>query len=217
MDPFFTTKDIGKGSGLGLSQVYGVVKQCGGTIRLESTAGRGTIVRIWLPRTHQVPIEARRDENSVGGAERTANVLVVDDDPDVRSITIEILRSAGYSLQEAESAERALDLLDRELPVDVALVDYAMPGMSGTKFVDAGRERRPDLPVIYITGYAEPLGVAQEANAIIIRKPYRSSDLLGAVKKMIEQRGQGLASPNVVSFATTPSAGATKRQNTSAA
>jgi PAS domain S-box-containing protein len=208
MDPFFTTKDVGKGSGLGLSQVYGVVKQCGGTIRLESTAGRGTIVRIWLPRTHQVPIEARRDENSVGGAERTANVLVVDDDPDVRSITIEILRSAGYSLQEAESAERALDLLDRGVPVDVALVDYAMPRISGTEFVRAARERRPDLPVIYITGYAEPLGVAQEKNAIVIRKPYRSSDLLRAVKTTIEQQGQRLGGPNVVSFPTTSSAGA---------
>jgi CheY-like chemotaxis protein len=208
MDPFFTTKDVGKGSGLGLSQVYGVVKQCGGTIRLESTAGRGTIVRIWLPRTHQVPIEARRDENSVGGAERTANVLVVDDDPDVRSITIEILRSAGYSLQEAESAERALDLLDRGVPVDVALVDYAMPRISGTEFVRAARERRPDLPVIYITGYAEPLGVAQEKNAIVIRKPYRSSDLLRAVKTTVEQQGQRLGGPNVVSFSITSSAGA---------
>jgi CheY-like chemotaxis protein len=161
-----------------------------------------------LPRTNQVPIEAQKDDNVISDAEKTANVLVVDDDPDVRSITIEILRRAGYSLQEAESAERALDLLDRGLPVDVALVDYAMPGMSGKKFVRAARERRPDLPVIYITGYAEPLGVAQETNAIVIRKPYRSSDLLRAVKTIVEQQGQRFGGPNVVSFPTTPSAGA---------
>jgi PAS domain S-box-containing protein len=208
MDPFFTTKDIGKGSGLGLSQVYGVVKQCGGTIRLESAPGRGTTVRIWLPRTHQVPVQVRRDESGVGSSGRGANVLVVDDDPDVRSITVEMLRDAGYALEEAESAERALDLLDRGLPVDVALVDYAMPRISGTQFVRAARERRPDLPVIYITGYAEPIGAAQESNAIILRKPYRTSDLLRAVETTVERQGRRLAVANVAPIRPASNTGA---------
>jgi len=201
MEPFFTTKEVGKGSGLGLAQVYGVVKQCGGTIRIESVLENGTTVRIWLPRTHQVPIEVRDGGNSLGhDVETAASVLVVDDDPDVRAITVEILRGAGYGIQEAESAHRALDFLDRGLRVDVALVDYAMPRMSGTEFVIAARERRPNLPVIYITGYAEPAGVADETNAVILRKPYRSADLLRAVRTTLDQRGQRLTAANVVSI-----------------
>jgi DNA-binding NtrC family response regulator len=97
--------------------------------------------------------------------------------------------------------------LSSRSPVDIALVDYAMPRISGTQFVSAARERRPDLPVIYITGYAEPVGIAQEMNAMVLRKPYRSSDLLRAVKTSIEQRGQRLTAANVISIQPSVRAG----------
>ena len=150
MDPFFTTKEIGKGSGLGLSQVYGVVKQCGGAIKLDSAPGAGTTVLIWLPRSAEAPAASAADGVAgwASGSTRRGTTLVIDDDADVRQLAVELLAAHGYHVEQAENGEGALRILDAEIAVDVAIVDYAMPRMSGTQFVSAARERRPDLPVV---------------------------------------------------------------------
>ncbi|MBO0737585.1 MAG: response regulator, partial [Alphaproteobacteria bacterium] len=200
MDPFFTTKEIGKGSGLGLSQVSGVIRQCGGTIRLDSARGEGTTVLIWLPRSRQAPSEAEWQVNPVGPIGRRGNVLVVDDDDAVRGLAVEVLREAGYHSEEAASGAKALDILAAGIPIDLAVVDYAMPRMSGTEFVRAARERFPDLPAVYISGYADREQMKRDTNTVIVKKPYRAADLLGAVQRALEDRHHRAPTTNVVSM-----------------
>jgi CheY-like chemotaxis protein len=201
MEPFFTTKEPGKGSGLGLSQVYGVIKQCGGTIRLESAPGKGTTVLMWIPRAMQVPAEAEPKESIGEVSGRRGAVLVVDDDPDVRFIAVETLRCAGYRVEEAASGPDALRILDDGAPVDAMIVDYAMPRMSGTEFVRAARKLRPNLPVIYVTGYADPEGITPDPKAIIVRKPYRASELLRTLERVGEEhRQRPSVAANVISL-----------------
>jgi len=200
MDPFFTTKEIGKGSGLGLSQVYGVVKQCGGAIRLESAPGEGTTVLIWLPRSRQVPAEAAA-EQAVGSAAaptRRGTALVVDDDADVRELAVELLRNAGYHVEQAESGESALRILDAAIPIDFAIIDYAMPRMSGIQLTQAARERRPDLPVIYMTGYADLDAIGRDPEATIVKKPYRAPELLRAIERELSRPVRRAGSSTVV-------------------
>ncbi len=152
LEPFFTTKEIGKGSGLGLAQVYGVATQFGGTVRLRSAPGIGTTVEVYLPRAmadepqHGTAKPRGRESVNVGGT-----ILLVDDDADVRDITAIFLREAGYVVREASSAAEAKEVLAAG-PVRLALVDYAMPIMSGYEFVRLARSIQPDLPVIYLTG-----------------------------------------------------------------
>ncbi len=200
MDPFFTTKDVGKGSGLGLSQVYGVVKQCGGAIRLESAPGAGTTVLIWLPRSAPPATGAGLESpgSSTSVPARRGTALVVDDDADVLQLAVEILRHSGYHVEQAESGEQALRILDAGIPVDLVIVDYAMPLMSGTQFVRAARERQPDLPVIYITGYADPAGISQDIDATVVKKPYRAAELLHAIERELDKQNRLKGSATVV-------------------
>ena len=157
-EPFFTTKDIGKGSGLGLAQVYGVATQFGGTVRLASEPGAGTTVEVFLPRaltaeaSTEMPEQHATDMPSGGGT-----VLVVDDEPEVREIAAIFLREAGYVVKEAGNGPEARDILASG-PICLALVDYAMPMMSGYEFVRLARSIQPNLPVIYVTGAADKLG-----------------------------------------------------------
>jgi PAS domain S-box-containing protein len=207
MDPFFTTKEVGKGSGLGLSQVYGVVKQCGGAIRLESAIGKGTTVRIWLPRVEAGPEEPPRGEvwsRPHSGIRRT--LLVVDDEADVRTVAVEILKEAGYRVEEAASGAEALAILDDRVPIELAVVDYAMPRMSGIEFVRAARERRLDLPVVYITGYADPQEVAIDGDAIIVRKPYRAAELVRTIEATFERHLRSREAANVIALHPIPAA-----------
>jgi PAS domain S-box-containing protein len=200
MDPFFTTKDIGKGSGLGLSQVYGVVKQCGGMIQLKSVSGKGTAVLIWLPRSAQLPDRNGLQTEPAAQQRGVGTILVVDDDPDVRYIAAEMLKEAGYRVEEAESGPEALRLLVNMPSIELAVVDYAMPHMSGAQFVGVARERNPDLAVIYISGYADPGEVAKQGDAILVKKPYRAPELLGAVKEALSRRTESYHYSNVVSL-----------------
>jgi CheY-like chemotaxis protein len=199
MDPFFTTKEIGKGSGLGLSQVYGVVKQCGGAVQLESEPGRGTTVHLWLPRADA---NTKQDELPDVGrgaqARRRATVLVVDDDADVRNVAVEVLKGAGYHVEEASSGADALDILDRQIPIDLVLVDYAMPQMSGVQFITAARLRHADLPVVFITGYADPHEITNDASAMIVHKPYRTSELLRATAEALARQVRSGQSARVI-------------------
>ena len=176
-EPFFTTKEIGKGSGLGLAQVYGVAAQFGGTARLASEPGAGTTVEVFLPRSVNVqaviasPEPQPQPTDAAGGG----IVLVVDDDPDVRDVTATFLREAGYVVVVAGNGAEALDILAAR-PVCLALVDYAMPMMSGTEFVRLARQTRPDLPVIYVTGVADTLALREQARDPIVMKPVLGCD-----------------------------------------
>jgi len=185
-EPFFTTKEIGKGSGLGLAQVYGVVTQFGGTARLASEPGAGTTVEVFLPRSVNVPvvIASPEPQSEPTDAAGSGIVVVVDDDSDARDVTATFLREAGYVVVEAGNGAEALDILAAR-PVCLALVDYAMPMMSGSEFVRLARQTRPDLPVIYVTGVADTLALREEARDPIVMKPYSGATLLKIVRELI--------------------------------
>jgi CheY-like chemotaxis protein len=188
LEPFFTTKEVGKGSGLGLPQVYGVAMQSGGTIRLSSTVGAGTTVELWLPRDHNrgpVP-HLKQGTPALEAPRRDACLLIVDDEADVRQLAAGFLEGAGYAVTEAASGPDALQLLEGGQAFDLALVDYAMPGMSGSEFVRLARLTAPRLPVLYVTGYADPARAALAGGRFAVTKPYASSDLLQAVAEALK-------------------------------
>jgi CheY-like chemotaxis protein len=188
IEPFFTTKGPGKGSGLGLSQVYGMVRQSNGALRIESRLGRGTEVRLFLPRAAAPDGRAevsRRDEHRTAGGGR---ILVVDDDPGVREITAQMLRQLGYGVVEAESGQAALDALARGEVYDLVVIDVAMPGMSGVETIRRARAQCPGLRTLYITGYADLVGAAQETGSEpLLKKPFRLNELQHAVGEAIER------------------------------
>jgi signal transduction histidine kinase len=157
MEPFFTTKDIGQGTGLGLSQVYGIAKQSGGDVRIESSPGCGTTVRLRLPEARRT---ARPDSSTtsapagVPGADLgpLGNVLVIDDDEDVRRVFAEGLETYGYRVHEAPNGPAALHMLEQDISVDVAVVDFAMPIMNGAALAEAARRLRPGLSIVSRAG-----------------------------------------------------------------
>jgi PAS domain S-box-containing protein len=178
-DPFFTTKGVGKGTGLGLSQVYGVAKQTGGTVRIESKEECGTTVRILLPKTDlsfEAVLEVSTGNKANGGA--SATVLVVDDDPDMRRVVVDALEALGFDTLEAEDGPRGLAALDAGSP-DMLLVDFAMPGMNGAEVAREARMRRPNLPIVFASGYADTVAIEEVVgkDATVLRKPFRIDEL----------------------------------------
>jgi CheY-like chemotaxis protein len=150
-DPFFTTKGPGKGSGLGLSMVYGFVLQVGGTATIESVPGKGTTVSLYLPRTLGQPNMHRQAETTGPPPVENLRILIVDDDDSVRSLTKEMLEDMGHEV--AAQRAVALDQLKTGHPCDLLLVDFAMPMMNGSGCAAEAIMLRPDLPVLFITGY----------------------------------------------------------------
>ncbi|MCZ7658903.1 MAG: response regulator [Xanthobacteraceae bacterium] len=182
-EPFFTTKGIGKGSGLGLSQVLGFAKQSGGGLRIASRPGQGTAIRIYLPRA-ETPAEAGASPAPPISADgsRGRTILLVDDDHAVREVTAAMLRELGYVVREAGSGGAALDLLEREPGVDLMLIDFAMPGMSGAEVARHVRARRPALPILFITGFADRTALTGVGEAQIVGKPFVDSELVDKVR-----------------------------------
>jgi CheY-like chemotaxis protein len=157
-------------------------------------------VLIWLPRSAQLPDRNGLQTEPAAQQGGAGTILVVDDDPDVRYIAAEILKEAGYRVEEAESGPEALRLLANVPSIELAVVDYAMPHMSGTQFVGMARERNPGLSVVYISGYADPGEVAKQGDAILVKKPYRAPELLGAVNEALSRRTESYHYSNVVSL-----------------
>jgi signal transduction histidine kinase/CheY-like chemotaxis protein len=178
-EPFFTTKEIGRGSGLGLSQALGFAKQSGGGMRIESRVGEGTSVKVYLPRTAESGV-AEASSNSVTAVRRECKgsiILLVDDDQAVREITASMLRALGYVVMEVGSGGAALDFLDGETHIDLALIDFAMPGMNGVEVARQVHSRFPTLPVLFITGYIDQGVLAEIGEARIIKKPFVGDEL----------------------------------------
>ncbi|AWN38704.1 hybrid sensor histidine kinase/response regulator [Methylobacterium radiodurans] len=184
-EPFFTTKAVGKGSGLGLAQVYGFVKQSGGGLRIDTVPGEGTSIKVYLPRAEAEGAAAPVADAAVDCARaqppgaRPA-LLVVDDDAGVREVTVTRLVEAGYAVREAASGLQALAALEADPCVDLVVIDFAMPGMNGAEAAIELRKRWPQIPVLFVTGYADTAALAQ-AGAVgvegIVQKPYRDGEL----------------------------------------
>lgn len=183
VEPFFSTKGVGRGTGLGLSMVHGLAAQLDGALTIQSQLGLGTNVEIWLPTSDEsaLPLEAKEEEP----AQRAAGiVLLVDDEELVRASTADMLRDLGYTVLEASSAKEALKLLEDGLRPDVLVTDHLMPGMTGPELARDVQLRQPHARILIISGYAE-LGAA-EADLTRLTKPFRQADL---ARKLAELDG----------------------------
>ena len=188
-EPFFTTKEVGRGTGLGLSQVYGFVRQSGGQVTAASARGEGTTVMILLPRwTGEMPVETRSAEAAPAlGARDGETVLVVEDEAEVRRLSAEALRELGYAVVEAPDAARALALLPDLPRADLLFTDIVMPGLNGFQLAEQARAMRPDLKVLYTTGYAHGAGGEEAAvTAAVLAKPFEVDQLARKVRDALD-------------------------------
>jgi PAS domain S-box-containing protein len=174
IEPFFSTKGIGKGTGLGLSMVHGLAAQLGGALTIQSRPGVGTSVEFWLPIAAG---DAQQPEGQAKPIRQVAagTALLVDDEDIVRASTADMLSDLGYAVVEARSAEEALTLIEGGLEPDVTITDHLMPGLTGTDLARMLKERRPRMPVLIISGYAEDEGIAPDLPRLI--KPFRQGEL----------------------------------------
>ena len=187
MEPFFTTKDVGKGSGLGLSMVYGFAKQSNGAFRIDSELGRGTTAELWLPRA---PMRTSRPKDKPKEPKRRPkipklSVLLVDDHAEVRATTAAVLEDSGHTVFQAANGREALDVLkNQKCKCDVLVSDYAMPHLSGTEFLREARELCPNVPALIITGYAEAEHISDRpAGVEVLLKPFTPNALEAAIAR----------------------------------
>ncbi len=187
-DPFFTTKGVGEGTGLGLSQVYGVARQAGGTARIASSPHAGTAVTLFLRRSTQPAAGVSEDDKPqpVLAPEAGRTVLVVDDEGPVRQLAVEILELLGYRVLEADSGGKALDMLETVRP-DIMLFDYAMPGMNGAELAQQVRRKWPRMPIVFASGYAdtEAVEAALGGEGVILRKPFNMETLAQTIAALL--------------------------------
>jgi PAS domain S-box-containing protein len=187
MDPFFTTKDVGKGSGLGLSMVYGFAQQSNGAFRIESKLGSGTTAELWLPRAPKASVAKKAAVPEAHPTQlRPLKVLLVDDHAEVRSTTAAVLGDSGHDVLEAASGADALEALhDRTCDFDILITDYAMPHLSGTEFLREARLLCPDVPALLITGYAQAEMIGDRPEGVeILLKPFTPHALEAAVARV---------------------------------
>jgi signal transduction histidine kinase/ActR/RegA family two-component response regulator len=179
-EPFFTTKEPGKGSGLGLAQVFGFAKQSGGGVRIETQVGSGTKVEVFLPRAvvDEEPMPVPATDRPEIAAEEARRILLVDDDHGVREVTTGILEGLGYEVIGASSGQEALEVVDREGEwIDLAILDYAMPGMNGSQVASEIRQRHASMPIIFLTGFVHMEAMKELGAETIIQKPFSEGEL----------------------------------------
>jgi CheY-like chemotaxis protein len=188
-EPFYTTKQAGHGTGLGLSQVYGFVKQSGGHVKIYSELKEGSTVKIYLPRFYgdtPMPDEPAAD---VGRSQTGECVLVVEDDADVRAYVVDTLGSLGYDVLEAKSGEEALRVMNEYKSIGLLLTDVVMPGMNGRKLAEEAVRRNPQLKVLSMTGYSRNAIVHQgrlDPGVDLLQKPLSSEHLSAMVRKLLD-------------------------------
>lgn len=189
-EPFFTTKPIGQGTGLGLSMVYGFVHQSGGHVGLYSAPGIGTTVKLYLPRlTGEAAPDAARAPAGAAPRGSGERVLLVEDDPQVRMLVRSVLHELGYEPIEAADGQSALSVLETDVGINLLVTDVGLPGMDGRKLADIARERRPELPIMFITGYAA--NAAERASFLapgmrMISKPFPIDVLARTLREILE-------------------------------
>jgi PAS domain S-box-containing protein len=190
-DPFYTTKPVGEGTGLGLSMVYGFARQSGGQVRLYSEIGNGTTVRLYLPR-YRGPAEIEEEAPRLEQAPRATageTVLIVDDEPSVRMLVTDVLEELGYAAIEAADTISGMKVLRSDVRIDLLITDVGLPGgMNGRQMADAARETRPKLKVLFITGYAENAAIGNgrlEPGMHVLTKPFAMDNLASRIKTII--------------------------------
>jgi signal transduction histidine kinase/ActR/RegA family two-component response regulator len=191
-EPFFTTKPIGKGTGLGLSQIYGFVRQSGGFVQIDSRAGDGTSVRLYLPaeeRPRSAPaVEEPAAVEAPSNAARGRKALLVEDQVEVRLQIASTLEEIGCDVVEAEDGTEGLRILQSDAPLDLLITDVGLPGLGGRQLAEAARAgRRPDLPILFITGYASKSleALHPSPHVEVLRKPFTLDELAAKVEEML--------------------------------
>jgi len=194
-EPFFTTKRFGRGTGLGLSQVYGFIKQSGGFVRIESASGEGTSVRIYLPRQDARPdlAEARQpasaSESGVAASStHRRRILIVEDQEEVRAQIVEALGEIGWDVIEAADGVAGLRLAETSGPLDLLITDVGLPGLNGRQLAEGARAAQTDLPVLFITGYADKSldALWLAPNMEVLRKPFTLDELIAHVRSLLK-------------------------------
>ena len=194
-DPFFTTKGVGKGTGLGLSQVFGFVKQSGGHVKIYSEPGQGTAVKLYFPRYLGEDLTLKKLEDSIlscttPGGSAAEVLLVVEDEEKVRRMVVEALRDLGYTVVHATDGAEGLRVLEKIQGLTLLLTDVVMPDMNGRELADRVKKHRPDIKVLFTTGYTKNAVIHDgklDANVSFLAKPFSISQLAVKVRKVIDQ------------------------------
>jgi PAS domain S-box-containing protein len=189
-EPFFTTKDV-QGTGLGLSQVYGFVRQSGGHVKIYSALGEGTIVKLYFPRHLSAgdQLAAAQDETASPRAKKGETVLIVEDDPDVRDYTVDVTKELGYRVVSAPDGPGALELIEDHPELRLLFTDVGLPGMNGRQLADEAIRRRPDMKVLFTTGYARNAIVHDgrlDPGVEVVLKPFSYSDLAVKIRRAFD-------------------------------
>lgn len=188
-EPFYTTKDVGKGSGLGLAQVFGFAKQSGGGVMIESELGVGTKVMVYLPSVDKpVILPDEQPLNSEQSSESSSHtILLVDDDPEVRAVTVQMLESIGYKVEQAKDGVEALAMVGPQ--IDLVLTDFAMPGMTGGELATLIHQKHPTMPVLFVTGYADTDVLGLDGSSVV-QKPFTEIDLRSKLHHVLTSAGR---------------------------
>ncbi len=190
-EPFYTTKQAGQGTGLGLSQVYGFIKQSGGHVKIYSEVGEGSTIRIYLPRFYGEMSTREKPILEPGRRHSGECILVVEDDSDVRAYIVDTLGSLGYDVFEAGNGKDALRLMDEYTGIALLVTDVVMPGMTGRQLAEEATRRHPDLKVLYMTGYSRNAVVHQgrlDPGVDLIQKPLSGEQLSAMVRRVLDAR-----------------------------
>ena len=188
-DPFFTTKPIGQGTGLGLSMIYGFARQSGGHVELKSTVGLGTTVYLYLPRNTVPALEAVDESVAATPLGSGETVLIVEDDPSVRLLVVDVLKELGYVALEAPDGDSSLPILQSDARIDLLISDVGLPGINGRQLAEIARQTRPQLRILFITGYAAMAASRGDFLAPgmdMITKPFALDDLANKIQKMLD-------------------------------
>jgi CheY-like chemotaxis protein len=192
-EPFFTTKEVGRGTGLGLSMVYGFVKQSGGHIKIYSEVAQGTTIKMYFPRYQGASyVTSNEAHEPFTEGDMTETILVVEDDADLRTYIIDVLRDLNYRVLSAPSAQAALTVLLQDQPIDLVLTDVVMPGINGRELGRRAAQIRPGLKILYMTGYSRNAVVHQgrlDKCVDLVEKPISQARLALRVRELLDRKG----------------------------